>query len=95
MQKKSVLALLILVLFATVSCATVSGASDEAIRENIRDQIRAEFPNTTLPISIQVMNGQVTLNGIVNTNEQRSTIAQIARNAEGVRGVSNHLSVSS
>lgn len=93
MQKKSLLALLILVLMATVSCATAAGTSDREIRENIREQVRAEFPNTTLPISIQVMNGQVSLNGVVDTVEQRRTIVQLARSTAGVRGVTNNLGV--
>ena len=90
MQKKSLLALLILVLMAAVSCAT-AGASDEAIQESIRAQVRAEFPNT--PVSVQVMNGRVTLNGVVETVDQRSTIVELARNTAGVRSVDNNLGV--
>lgn len=93
MQKRTSLALLILVLMTVVSCASVAGANDDVVRQTVREQVRAEFPS--IPISIQVMNGRVTLNGVVDNAAQRDRIVELVRSVEGVSSVSNNLGVRS
>ena len=44
-------------------------------------------------VDIFVANGEVTLKGIVQTDEQRRSIAETVRNATGVETVRNQLKV--
>ncbi len=50
----------------------------------------------TLPvrkIDVDVLNGHVTLTGVVDTREQKARAEEIARRVEGVTGVTNNLQV--
>jgi osmotically-inducible protein OsmY len=72
---------------------TPAELDDDAIEAELRARIATEFPDKTFSIGISVRDRFVTLSGSVDSNEQRQTIADLARRIEGVRGVTNNLRV--
>ena len=86
-------------LAATAGCRSMSTATPdevdpEAIEASIRSQILAEYPSETFDIGVDVNDGGVvTLSGDVDSESQRTRIAELARGVAGVERVVNNLRV--
>jgi hypothetical protein len=67
--------------------------SDERIREDVNEELWQSGEIDASEIMVQVTNGVVTLDGDVETREQKSLAEDIAEIAPGVREVHNNLHV--
>jgi hyperosmotically inducible protein len=102
MQMKRIFAVaLILGLFAVgmTGCATPAGRTagqvmdDATITTKVKSKIFADSILKGFAISIQTFNGEVTLMGAVNTEQERQRAGSIARHTLGVRSVKNLLKI--
>lgn len=80
---------------AVDNAATNTGQalSDTAITSKVKAAIFAEPGLKTLQINVETTNGMVTLTGTVNSQRNSDKAVAIAGNVEGVKGVSNRLTV--
>ena len=65
--------------------------SDDRIREDVCDRLTRHGRLDATDIQIQVRNGEVTLDGIVDTREAKRMAEDVAESVDGVRDVINHL----
>ena len=65
--------------------------SDDRIREDICDRLTRHGRLDATDIQIQVRNGEVTLDGIVDTRDAKRMAEDVAESVDGVRDVTNHL----
>jgi hypothetical protein len=65
--------------------------SDDRIREDICDRLTRHGRLDATDIHITVNNGEVTLDGIVDTREAKRMAEDVAESVDGVRDVVNHL----
>ena len=78
----------------SMSTATPDEVDPEAIEASIRSQILAEYPDETFDVGVDVSDaGVVTLSGDVDSESQRTRIAELARGVAGVDRVVNNLKV--
>jgi osmotically-inducible protein OsmY len=68
-------------------------AADSALSTAVRSRFSANASLKTLKIGVDTHDGVVTLQGQVNTVEQRSAAQAEARAVVGVKGVNNQLTV--
>lgn len=70
--------------------------TDDEIAQKIRWAIRSERSLSTLAKSseVSVKNNNVTLTGAVENEDEKNKIATIARQTQGVKSVSNNLTIS-
>lgn len=73
----------------------IAGWTDEDIAQKIRWTIRSDKTLSPLAKSteITVKNFNVTLSGTVSSNDEKARISAIARQTEGVKSVSNNITV--
>jgi hyperosmotically inducible periplasmic protein len=98
MRKTSVLfVLLIAVAVVLWTCQTPTGRSagqgmdDGTITNEVKARLLKDNITKGLVVSVVTVEGQVTLNGAVDTAQQRETAMQIASNVKGVRKVNNRI----
>jgi osmotically-inducible protein OsmY len=97
MKKLNVLILLALfALLLPAGCrslnqVTPAALDDAAIEAEVRARMTSDLALGAFQISVGVENGVVTLNGEVDTDEQRRSAAQTASRVDGVRSVINNL----
>ena len=72
---------------------TGQALSDTAITSKVKAAILAEPGLKTLQINVETNNGMVTLTGMVNSRGNSDKAVAIAGSVEGVKGVSNRLTV--
>ena len=78
----------------STSTATPDEVDSEAIEASIRSQILSEYPDETFDVGVDVDDaGVVTLTGDVDSESQRTRIAELARAVAGVQRVVNNLRV--
>jgi osmotically-inducible protein OsmY len=70
-----------------------SSASDAWVTTKVKMRLLGESGLSPLKINVDTRDGIVTLFGIVNTQQEKSAAEQVARKADGVRGVDNELQV--
>ena len=92
--------ILILVIFvALTACRTPAGRSAGQVVDDgtITTEVKAKLLNDNvtkgLAVSVQTFEGQVTLTGAVDTEQQRGKAAQVAAGVSGVRKVNNLISL--
>lgn len=68
-------------------------ASDKGVATSVRSRIAYYRDSKALKVGIDVVNGVVTLHGVVDTNEQKDRLAKIASETKGVTAVVNNLVV--
>jgi hypothetical protein len=71
-----------------------SGADDLWIWTKVRAQLATADDLRDSTVSVDVDNNAVTLSGTVASDAQKSRAAEVARSVEGVRSVTNNLTVS-
>jgi len=72
---------------------TGQALSDTAITSKVKAAILAEPGLKVLQVNVETTNGMVTLTGTVNSQRNSDKAVAIAGNVEGVKGVSNRLTV--
>lgn len=68
-------------------------ADDSAIESRVNKALNDDAELSALGITVTVINGKATLNGIVKTAEQKSHAEQLTRGARGVKSVDNKIIV--
>jgi hyperosmotically inducible protein len=90
-----------LLVFALTGCQAMTGKSagrnvdDAAITASIKSTLVADKVANLTRIDVDTNNGVVSLNGVVNSAQQKSRAEELARRVDGVRGVNNNLQISS
>lgn len=67
--------------------------SDDRIAEDVNDRLTDDWRLDASSISVNVENGEVTLNGAVNSREDKRRAEDLADDVSGVRNVQNNLRV--
>jgi hyperosmotically inducible protein len=82
---------------ATDRAATkaANAVDDASITTKVKRAVLAEPGLKSLQIDVDTVNGVVTLNGTVDTQEMRDRTTNIARGVDGVRSVIDNLAVKS
>jgi len=69
------------------------GPNDETLTQQVKAKISADPALATQPVNVSVKDGVVTLAGNVNTATNKAKAEDLAKGVEGVKSVSNSLSV--
>src|SRR6516165_1166127 len=77
------------------STADKSATNDAVIASGVRNQLVKDSELSGYPIMIDVVQGNVTLQGQVARSDQRDNAEKLARGVDGVETVSNRIFVSS
>jgi hyperosmotically inducible protein len=99
-QVRQWLAMAMLTLLIAAGCQTMTGktagqnVSDEALTAKVKTSLTEDKAANVTRISVDTTNGVVTLNGVVDSPEQKARAEDLARRVSGVRGVNNNLQVS-
>lgn len=93
------MALALMVLVALSACHTPAGRSAGQVVDDgaVTTQVKAKLLNDNitkgLAVSVATFEGQVTLTGAVDTEQQRVRAAEIASSVKGVRKVNNLVNI--
>jgi len=79
---------------AALACKPAT-RSDALIATDVRDELRQEDDLRAEAITVESMNGEVTLQGVVPSEDARERAQDIADDVRGVTGVTNQLVVAS
>ncbi len=100
MRMRNVLLVGILcIVLVIVACRTPAGRTggqvvdDTTITSEVKAKLLENSLTKGLAISVETFQGQVTLTGAVNTEQQKDQAAQIARSVRGVNKVNNLIQV--
>ncbi len=98
MRKKYAGLFVVMVIFLiSIGCATPAGRSagevvdDGTITTEVKSKLLADSFLKGLAISVETFQGQVTLTGAVDTDEQKSKAEKVAKEVKGVKKVNNLL----
>ena len=98
LSKTIVTAILVL---ALAGCQTMTGRTagrnvdDATISASVKTRLIAEKASNLTRIDVETTNGVVSLNGVVQSSQQKARAEDLARHVDGVRGVNNNLQISS
>ena len=98
LSKTIVTAILVLTL---AGCQTMTGRTagrnvdDATISASVKTRLIAEKASNLTRIDVETTNGVVSLNGVVQSSQQKARAEDLARHVDGVRGVNNNLQISS
>jgi hyperosmotically inducible protein len=90
-----------ILVLALTGCQAMTGKTagrnvdDAAITASVKSTLVADKAANLTRIDVDTNNGVVSLNGVVDSAQQRSRAEDLARRVEGVRGVNNNLQISS
>jgi hyperosmotically inducible protein len=96
-KKYAGLFVLMLIFLISAVCATPAGRSagevidDSTITTEVKSKLLADSFLKGLAISVETFQGQVTLTGAVDTDEQKAKAEKIAMSVKGVKKVNNLL----
>ncbi len=101
MRLMTVRMLLVLLMLGTLAagCQTMTGKSagenvdDAKITASVKSKLVADKAANLTRVDVDTNNGVVSLNGIVETPQQKVRAEQLAREASGVQRVVNNLQV--
>src|SRR5215467_1207170 len=79
--------------FALAGCSKAPARTDAQIATEVQSNLRADGNIAAKGIAVQAEHGIVTLNGTVNTDDERTSAASDAAKVEGVKTVVNNLTV--
>jgi hyperosmotically inducible periplasmic protein len=96
MKRISVPIVILLAILVLVSaCQTPAGRStgqvvdDATITSEVKAKLLADSVTKGIAVSVETFEGQVTLTGAVDTENQRERAVQIAKSVKGVKKVNN------
>jgi osmotically-inducible protein OsmY len=97
----SVWAIVAVIGTAAVGCQTTTGktagetVSDASISTSVQGKLTADRMSNFTRVDVDTERGVVNLSGVVESAEQKSRAAEIARQVNGVKKVNNNLQVQS
>jgi hyperosmotically inducible periplasmic protein len=80
-------------LTVSLALAGCRGPNDEALTQQVRAKIHADAGLATQSINVAVKDGVATLTGTVNSEPNKTRAEEIAKSVEGVKSVTNNLTV--
>ncbi len=100
-MRKIVAPMIVLLAFVMilVGCRTPAGRSagqvvdDSTITTEVKAKLLSDSVTKGLAVSVQTFEGQVTLTGAVETEQQRSKAGEVAASVKGVKKVNNLVSL--
>jgi osmotically-inducible protein OsmY len=98
MKRKYLFPLIALLLLVPVACSSLNQVTpdewdDAAIEAEIRKNMAEDVDMKVFDIGVKVEDGRVTLDGTVDTADQRTKAGDAARDVKGVKSVINNISV--
>jgi hyperosmotically inducible periplasmic protein len=90
-----------ILVFALTGCQAMTGKSagrnvdDAAITASVKSTLVANKAVNLTRIDVDTNNGVVSLNGVVDSAQQKDRAEQLTRRVDGVRGINNNLQISS
>ena len=90
---------LVLVIALMSGCQAMTGSTagqnvdDSTITASVKTKLATEKLSTLTRVEADTVRGVVTLNGVVESAEQRARVESLTRQVDGVRGVNNNLQV--
>jgi osmotically-inducible protein OsmY len=84
---------LALFLLLTLFTGCNRGPSDETLTQNVQAKLKSDASLATAPISVSTKDGAVTLSGEVNSAVSKNRAEELAKSVEGVKTVTNNLTV--
>jgi hyperosmotically inducible periplasmic protein len=85
--------LLMIILSTLIAACTERQVDDAMLTARIKARMTADGRVSPSRVDVDTLNGDVTLRGEVPTQEEKDAAAQVARNVEGVRSVSDQIIV--
>jgi hyperosmotically inducible periplasmic protein len=92
-------AALLLAVLMTFGCQAMTGRTagrnidDATITASVKSSLVADKVSNLTRVDVDTTNGVVSLNGVVDSPEQKSRAQQLASRVDGVRNVVNNLQV--
>jgi hyperosmotically inducible protein len=92
-------ATLLLAVLVIFGCQAMTGRTagrnvdDAAITASVKSSLVADKASNLTRVDVDTTNGVVSLNGVVESPEQKSRAAQLASRVDGVKNVVNNLQV--
>jgi hyperosmotically inducible periplasmic protein len=89
-----------ILVFALIGCQAMTGKSagrnvdDAAITASVKSTLVADKAVNLTRIDVDTNNGVVSLNGVVDSAQQKDRAEQLTRRVDGVRGINNNLQIS-
>jgi hyperosmotically inducible protein len=86
---------------ALVGCQAMTGKTagqnvdDAALTASVKSTLVADKAANLTRIDVDTNNGVVSLNGVVDSAQQKARAEELARRVNGVRGINNNLQISS
>jgi hyperosmotically inducible periplasmic protein len=90
---------LVLIIALMSGCQAMTGSTagqnvdDSTITASVKTKLATEKLSTLTRVEADTVRGVVTLNGVVESAEQRARVESLTRQVDGVRGVNNNLQV--
>jgi hyperosmotically inducible periplasmic protein len=90
---------LLLAVLVIFGCQAMTGRTagrnvdDAAITASVKSSLVADKASNLTRVDVDTTNGVVSLNGVVESPEQKNRAAQLASRVDGVRNVVNNLQV--
>lgn len=90
-----------LILLGAVGCQAMTGKTagrtmnDASITASVQTKLTADKVSNFSRIDVDTERGIVTLNGVVQSAEERERAGRLAKEAEGIRGLNNNLQIQS
>ena len=90
---------LVLIIALMSGCQAMTGSTagqnvdDSTITASVKTKLATEKLSTLTRVEVDTVRGVVTLNGVVESAEQRARVESLTRQVDGVRGVNNNLQV--
>ena len=91
---------LLLAIFLCISgCTSMTGESagkyvdDSTITANVKTKLAADKLATLTRVDVDTTNQVVSLNGVVESSDQKQRAEQLAKQVSGVKGVKNNLQI--
>ena len=97
----SALTILAMIGVTAVGCQSTTGktagetVSDASISTKVQSKLTADRMSNFARVDVDTERGVVNLSGVVETAEQKSRAAEIARQVDGVKKVNNNLQIQS
>jgi len=90
-----------LMFLALVGCQAMTGKTagqnvdDASLTASVKSTLVADKAANLTRIDVDTNNGVVSLNGVVESAQQKARAEELARRVDGVRGINNNLQISS
>ena len=90
---------LVLIIALTAGCQSMTGSTagqnvdDSTITASVKAKLATEKLSTVTRVEVDTVRSVVSLNGVVESAEQRSRVESLVRQVDGVKGVNNNLQV--